>query len=56
MAVNVYSTNSTTDNLSRYELLNWINSTLNTNMIKVEGDSNLLLFILKRAKTINSCV
>ena len=36
MAVNVYSTSVTSENLSRHDLLNWINDTLKTNMIKVE--------------------
>ncbi len=36
MAVNVYSTSVTSDNLSRHDLLNWINDTLKTNMVKVE--------------------
>lgn len=36
MAVNVYSTSVTADNLSRHDLLNWINDSLKTNMVKVE--------------------
>lgn len=36
MAVNVYSTSVTSDNLSRHDLLAWINDTLKTNMVKVE--------------------
>ena len=36
MAVNVYSTSVTSDNMSRHDLLNWINDTLKTNMVKVE--------------------
>ncbi len=36
MAVNVYSTSVTADNLSRHDILNWINDTLKTNMIKIE--------------------
>ena len=36
MAVNVYSTSVTSENLSRHDLLNWINETLHTSMIKVE--------------------
>lgn len=36
MAVNVYSTSVCSENLSRHDLLNWINETLHTNMIKVE--------------------
>jgi len=34
MAVNVYSTSVTSDNMSRHDLLNWINDTLKTNMVK----------------------
>lgn len=36
MAVNVYSTSVTSDNLSRHDLLAWINDTLKTNLVKVE--------------------
>lgn len=36
MAVNVYSTSVTSENLSRHEILNWINDTLRTNLTKVE--------------------
>ncbi|XP_014661464.1 PREDICTED: microtubule-associated protein RP/EB family member 1-like isoform X2 [Priapulus caudatus] len=36
MAVNVYSTNVTTDNISRHEMLNWINDCLQTNLAKIE--------------------
>ena len=36
MAVNVYSTSVTSENLSRHELIGWINGTLKTNMLKVE--------------------
>lgn len=36
MAVNVYSTSVTSDNLSRHDLLGWINDTLKTNMLKIE--------------------
>lgn len=36
MAVNVYSTSVTSENLSRHELLAWINETLTTNMLKIE--------------------
>lgn len=36
MAVNVYSTSVTSENLSRHDLLGWINDTLKTNMLKVE--------------------
>ena len=36
MAVNVYNTSVTTDNLSRHDILNWINTTLSTNFVKIE--------------------
>jgi len=36
MAVNVYSTSVTTDNLSRHDILGWINDTLQTHLVKVE--------------------
>ncbi|XP_017053110.1 microtubule-associated protein RP/EB family member 1 [Drosophila ficusphila] len=35
-AVNVHSTNVTTDNPSRYEMLAWVNRTLNADLTKVE--------------------
>jgi len=36
MAVNVYSTNVTTDNLSRHDILSWVNNTLQCNYRKIE--------------------
>ena len=36
MAVNVYSTSVTSENLSRHDILAWINDTLKTNMTKIE--------------------
>lgn len=36
MAVNVFSTSSTTENLSRHEMLTWINSSLALNYTKIE--------------------
>jgi RP/EB family microtubule-associated protein len=36
MAVNVYSTSGTTDNLSRHEVLAWVNDTLQSNFTKIE--------------------
>ncbi|GAA6106056.1 microtubule-associated protein RP/EB family member 1a isoform X2 [Tachysurus ichikawai] len=36
MAVNVYSTSGTSDNLSRHDLLTWINSSLHMNHAKIE--------------------
>jgi RP/EB family microtubule-associated protein len=35
-AVNVYHTSVTTDNLSRNDILNWINTALDANYVKVE--------------------
>lgn len=52
MAVNVYSTNVTTDNLSRHDMLSWVNDCLNAQFNKIEelctGMCN------KRKKSINS--
>ncbi|XP_033123678.1 microtubule-associated protein RP/EB family member 1-like isoform X2 [Anneissia japonica] len=36
MAVNVYSTNCTSDNLSRQDMLSWINGSLSLNYTKIE--------------------
>lgn len=36
MAVNVFSTSATTDNLSRHEMLEWVNSALQANYTKIE--------------------
>ena len=36
MAVNVYNTSGTTDNLSRHEVLAWVNDTLQANFTKIE--------------------
>lgn len=36
MAVNVYSTSVTTENMSRHEIIGWINQTLCTNLNKIE--------------------
>jgi RP/EB family microtubule-associated protein len=36
MAVNVYNTSVTADNLSRHDILSWINGVLNTNLVKIE--------------------
>lgn len=36
MAINVYSTNVTADNLSRHDMLSWVNSTLMSNFTKIE--------------------
>lgn len=36
MAVNVYSTNVTTENLSRHDMLSWVNDCLNSQFTKIE--------------------
>lgn len=36
MAVNVFSTSATTENLSRHDMLSWVNSTLDCNYTKIE--------------------
>ncbi|CAG2213690.1 MAPRE [Mytilus edulis] len=36
MAVNVYSTNQTSDNLSRHDILAWLNDSIQTNYSKIE--------------------
>lgn len=36
MAVNVFSTGQTTDNLSRHDLMEWVRGSLDTNLDKVE--------------------
>uniref|UniRef100_A0A8D0XKR9 Microtubule associated protein RP/EB family member 1 n=2 Tax=Sus scrofa TaxID=9823 RepID=A0A8D0XKR9_PIG len=36
MAVNVYSTSVTSDNLSRHDMLAWINESLQLNLTKIE--------------------
>ena len=36
MAVNVFSTSSTVENLSRHDMLNWVNDCLQSNYTKVE--------------------
>jgi len=36
MAVNVFNTGATTDNLSRHEMLTWINDSLQSNFTKIE--------------------
>ncbi|XP_075882967.1 microtubule-associated protein RP/EB family member 1-like [Nelusetta ayraudi] len=36
MAVNVFSTSMTSENLSRHEMLMWINDSLETNLTKIE--------------------
>lgn len=36
MAINVYSTNVTAENLSRHEMLAWVNNALQSNFTKIE--------------------
>ena len=36
MAVNVYSTSVTTDNLSRHDMLAWVNDCLGSSYTKIE--------------------
>lgn len=36
MAVNVYSTNVTSENLSRHDMLAWVNDCLQSNFVKIE--------------------
>lgn len=36
MAVNVFSTSVTSDNLSRHDMLVWINDSLQINLTKIE--------------------
>ncbi len=36
MAVNVYSTSAATENLSRHEMLAWVNDSLQTSFQKIE--------------------
>lgn len=36
MAVNVFNTGATTENLSRHEMMQWINDSLTTNYSKIE--------------------
>lgn len=36
MAVNVYSTNVTSDNLSRHDMLAWVNDCLHSQFAKIE--------------------
>ena len=36
MAVNVYATSSSTENLSRHDMLAWVNDSLDTRYVKIE--------------------
>lgn len=48
MAVNVYNTSVTTENLSRHDILHWINTSLQCNLGKIEdlcsGNNKYKLF------------
>jgi hypothetical protein len=46
-AVNVYHTSVTTDNLSRNDILQWINTALEANFVKIEDLSSGKLTIKK---------
>ena len=45
MARNVTLTNASSDTLSRHDMLNWINETLDSQLVKIEelGTGNFLL-------------
>lgn len=51
MAVNVYSTNVTTENLSRHDMLSWVNDCLSAQFNKIEElctgklKNNVLYFV-----------
>ena len=47
MAVNVFNTGATSDNLSRHEMLSWINDSLQTNFTKIEQMCSGEFYILK---------
>ena len=36
MAVNVYATSASTENLSRHDMLAWVNDSLSTRYVKIE--------------------
>ena len=44
MAVNVYATSATTENLSRHEMLAWVNDCLQSNFTKVEQMSTGVVY------------
>ena len=37
MAVNVYNTSATSENMSRHDMLSWVNDSLDANYTKIEG-------------------
>lgn len=39
-AINVFSTSVTTDNISRHDMLNWVNDCLQSNFQKIEDLAN----------------
>jgi hypothetical protein len=55
-AVNVYHTSVTTDNLSRNDILQWINTALEANFVKVEdlcsGEIKFFSVFLLKKRTI----
>lgn len=55
MAVNVYSTSVTSDNLSRHDMLAWINESLQMNLTKIEllcsGEASGLDNVVKMSST-----
>ena len=48
MATNVYSTSATQDNLSRHDILAWVNDSLQTSYSKIEelcsGNASILIY------------
>lgn len=44
-AVNVHSTNASENNLSRHDMLAWINDTLQTSYTKIEELCSGILFV-----------
>ncbi len=56
-AVNVYHTSVTTDNLSRNDILQWINTALDANYVKIEdlctGNFDIVFYILKSIEYIS---
>lgn len=58
MAVNVYTTSVTSENLSRHEIIAWINDTLRTNMSKIEelctGELKRRFLVIELGQKLNS--
>lgn len=55
MAVNVFNTGVTSENLSRHEMLGWINDSLQTNYTKIEQmcSGNVFHFCLVTKKPLS---